>query len=104
MTPEEFAKAVEAMTAIPPALRKRLMELAPHMTDDERVQTLASLKGSNDRIGGIVDTMTKELDEGIAAMDRYGKTTVAAKTQKIEEEEHKAADKILDDDSSHNPA
>lgn len=104
MTPEEFTKAVVEMTAIPPVLRKRLMDLAPHLTDDERAQTLASLQGSNERIGTIVDDMTKALNDGIAALDRYGKTTVAAQVKEQEDQEHKAADKILDDDSTANHA
>lgn len=100
MTLDDFLKAIQAMVAIPAPLRERLTQLASHMTEEERKQTMESLLQSNQKIETINTDIAGALDEGIAGIDQYRKKELSKQSRKSEAQDQEAADKIFDDDSS----
>ena len=97
MNATDFIAAVKEMAGLRPDMIARLVELAPNLTDEDRKAALEKLNVSHGEIKKHNIALSKELDEGVVAMDKTIKTMKHEAEESEEKEEHASAEKILDD-------
>lgn len=94
---KDFLAAIEAMVALPPYLRQRLVALGPSLTDEERAETITTIEPEYADIEAANKDLIQAFDDGIAAVDTFRKQDLPKVYGAIEAEEHAQAESILDD-------
>ena len=97
MTATAFVQAIQEMPGLLPAMVERLTALAPHLTDEERQQTVDQLTPLNADIVKKEQKAQQILDEAVKDVQALKRKEVPKLHQMIDEEEHGRAEGILDD-------
>lgn len=97
MTPEAFVDAVQAMVGLPPDAVARLVELAPLMTDEERLDTLRQLTAVHTGIIQTSNTMIDQMEEGMREMETAARAAKASARNEAEAADATDPNAILDD-------
>lgn len=99
MTAEAFAAAVERMSALPPVMSNRLLELNPLLTGEQRLETLQRLTPLHADIVGAHADLLRDVEEGEKEMDALERT-FTIEERKFREEQDRARDAASSGDPS----
>jgi glycerol-3-phosphate cytidylyltransferase-like family protein len=96
MNAQAFIDAVQAMVGLPPDAIARLVELAPLMTDEERLDTVRQLTPVHTDIIQTSTKMLDEMDKGMQEMETAERAMKSAARKEAEAADTTDPNAILD--------